>query len=271
MLDQAGFVQITCSEDQKEKIAKALVKGMATLYACSCGCEATERVEKYVSMEICPVWKTPDGIYAELIDIQSGCFCLARDFLGENSYYNAFEYDVDTTYEHVLLSLFNRYPDVSLHAEIRISYPHSCDRYELYYTENGRLVCQPAARCTCCGKLFDLKAGVYPYKDLEKIGEYLDSEGIDGICSVACAKKLAADPSCDEFDMLEMIEDDGDSIENIIARYQERHQGNSVAPQLPVREDEGERTPLYLDYPNAPSAPFKTNPFSTGLPTILLP
>lgn len=147
MLDQAGFVEIICREDQTAEIARVLIEGMAALYADSCGCRVSKLVKEYVSHEICPIWQTPDGIYAELMDIQSGCLSLSDHFLGKNSYYDSFEYDSNTTYEHVLFALFDRYPGISLRAEITISYHYSEDRYECYYTDNGELFWQAAEAC----------------------------------------------------------------------------------------------------------------------------
>lgn len=221
MLDQAGFVEITCRDEQKEEIGKALVREMAKMCAKLCGLGFDVKLEEYAARELCIVKHKKAGIYAELIDIQSESFCQADKFFDSNiSNYGDIN---EITYQYLLNTIFDCFPEILLHAEIRVSNHYMPDRYELYETKNGKLIRKPAVMCACCERFFALESGLYPYKNLEAVSQYLDSEGTLGICSLKCAKKLAADPSCDEYGLLEMIEAEGDSIEHIIEHYLENH------------------------------------------------
>lgn len=229
MLDSAGYIKIACEESQQEDITKALIDKMAALYAASCDLwysddshpedvpYTNEQIQEYVAQEICEITRNEDGLIAEIMDIQSGCFCLADEFLGENSYYDRFECDDKTTYAYALSSLLERFPDISIAAEITISYHYTGDRYELYRTEKETLIRTPALCCTCCEKIFDPANGVYPTK--ESVMDFLEDEGAFGICSLQCARKLSEDPSLDDYDVLDDMDEDGITLEELIEQF----------------------------------------------------
>ena len=180
--------------------------------------EIDDYLMERASEGICELKYTKSGIYAELLDHYEASHIL----------FGGGMYPCWYTYEDALKALLARYPDISLRAGISISDPYSSDHYEFYESKDGMLIRKLAARCTCCEQVFDLRAGVYPYEDIEELREgfvfpkdYV-SEHL-GICSLNCAKKLAEDPTCDAFELLEDIEAEGDSIEHIIEHYLENH------------------------------------------------
>lgn len=226
MLDSAGYIKIACEKSQQEDIERALIGKMAALYAASCGLwysdedhpkdtpYTDEQIQEYVAQEICEITHNESGLTAEIMDIQEGCFSLADEFLGECSYYDGFECDDKTTYSYALSSLLENFPDISISAEIMISYHYTGDRYELYRTEKGTLIQIPALCCTCCEKIFDPAEGVYPAKG--DIPDFLDVEGAFGICSLQCARKLSEDPSLDDYGVLDDMDEDGITLDELI-------------------------------------------------------
>lgn len=102
--------------------------------------------------------------------------------------------------------MFKAYPYIDMSRYMRISYHFSGDRYEMYSTENGEFVCQGAAMCACCEKIFLPAEGFWTEEDEP---ESLDVEGIMGICSRECALLLINDPETDDFCLLD---DYGDEI-----------------------------------------------------------
>ena len=84
MLDQCGVIDIVCEAKDKAGITAKLIDAMAALYANSCclgyGARETEAhnetVRRLTAKDICVVTETADGLHADLIDIQSGCFSL---------------------------------------------------------------------------------------------------------------------------------------------------------------------------------------------------
>ena len=106
MLDKAGEIKIICTDADKADVKALLIENMATLYADS-SCieykkgatdEASNKVRAVIEEEICVVSETDDGLKADIVDIQSGCFTLADKILGKNSYTHEYGYSKETTY-----------------------------------------------------------------------------------------------------------------------------------------------------------------------------
>lgn len=226
MLDSAGYIKIACEKSQQEDIERALIDKIAALYAASCDLRysdkdhlkdtpyTSDQIREFAAQKICEIIRNEGGLTAEIIDIQSGCFCLADEFLGKNSYCDRFECDDKTTYSYALSSLLESFPDISIAAEITISYHYTGDRYELYRTEKGTLIRTPALCCTCCEKIFDPAEGVYPAK--ESVMDFLEDESAFGICSLQCARKLSEDPSLDDYGVLDDMDEDGITLDELI-------------------------------------------------------
>jgi hypothetical protein len=141
MLDKAGEIKIICKDTDKARVKTLLIENMASLYAKS-SCieykkgaidEASNKVRAVVEKEICVVSETDDGLKADILDIQSGCFSLADEILGENSYTDEYGISEETTYRYALSELVKAYPEITgLLTENENEKPilYTCTNYE---------------------------------------------------------------------------------------------------------------------------------------------
>lgn len=213
MLDKAGEIKIICKDTDKARVKTLLIENMASLYAKS-SCieykkgaidEASNKVRVVVEKEICVVSETDDGLKADILDIQSGCFSLADEILGENSYTDEYGISEETTYRYALSELVKAYPEITLEGNITISSHYTPSVFARYHAKNGVLVETYCLLCTCCGKLFTPEEGFWFEEGDEEI---LDVEGAIGICSRECAQNLIADPDLDDYGIIEDYEDE---------------------------------------------------------------
>ncbi len=213
MLDLGGMLSIKCKAEDKESISALLIDRMAFLYANSCCLgygedeseEHNQKVRDYVSDEICVIEETEDGIFAEIIDIQSGCECLVWELNEENSYMDEFEYNETLTYKYAFDKVFEAFPYIDMEAGLTISYHYSGSRFEIYHTENGNLIREFALQCAGCGDLFVPDKGFWYSEDWAGA---LEQEGTVGLCSRECAEKLLDEPDSDDYGIIDEYEDE---------------------------------------------------------------
>jgi len=205
-----GRVEITCRDGEKSAIRKFFIDIIADLYANSCdigygdGRSEThnEMVRNTVEQTICVITETETGLRAYIDDIESGCLSMVYRITGKEEYWNSFETTDELTFNHAFRRLIEAFPTITFEAALTITYFDDVDRFELYHTENGKLVREYGLFCGCCGKIFTPENAFW-YPDPEDTLAHIATEGPISLCSSECAREVIFHKEKDRYGLME--------------------------------------------------------------------